>query len=90
MEIVYSPKAIKDRDFWKKSGNLSIMEKISSLLISIEKAPYKGMGRPEPLKHRLSGMWSSRISKEHRLIYEFNDETKVVTVHSLRRSLLKL
>jgi len=69
LEIIYSPEAQADIAWWKKSGNKKIMERITSLIHSIEKDPYKGIGKPEPLKHLLSGCWSRRINKEHRLVY---------------------
>lgn len=82
MEIVYSSKAQADILFWKKSGNKNVMDKITALLLSIEASPFTGIGKPEPLKHNLSGLWSRRINQEHRLIYEFVDD--IIIIHSLR------
>jgi len=53
MEIVYTPDALKDRDFWKISGNKSVIKKITSLIASIEETPESGIGKPERLKHNL-------------------------------------
>lgn len=36
--------------------------------------PAQGTGKPEPLKHQLSGLWSRRLSKKDRLIYKFDDD----------------
>ena len=55
MEIVLLPQAQKDRDYWKKSGNKAIMERISALLKDIMEHPYTGIGKPEPLKYDLAG-----------------------------------
>ena len=55
MEVIYSEKAQKDREFWKKSGNKAIMNKISALIEDIQLHPYEGLGKPEQLKHQLSG-----------------------------------
>ena len=77
MEVIYSPKAIKDIEFWKRSGNKIIMKKISQLIEDILRDPYKGIGKPEQLKHELSGKWSRRIDKEHRIIYEIIDENQI-------------
>ena len=66
MEVIYSEKAQKDREFWKKSGNKAIMNKISALIEDIQLHPYEGLGKPEQLKHQLSGRWSRRINKEHK------------------------
>ncbi|WP_396168623.1 Txe/YoeB family addiction module toxin [Flavobacterium sp.] len=67
-----------------KSGNKSIQKKINLLLFSIQETPYSGIGKPEALKHRLSGLWSRRIDKEHRLVYEIDEELNTIIVHSLR------
>ena len=80
MEIVYSLEAQEDIAYWKKSGNKKIMGRITSLIQSIEKDPFGGIGKPEPLKHLLSGCWSRRINKEHRLVYRYMAEDKVEIV----------
>ena len=69
MEIIYSSQAQEDIQFWKKSGDTKTMNKISSLIISIEQNPFLGIGKPEALKYELSGCWSRRITKEHRVVY---------------------
>jgi len=50
-------------------------KKIMSLLKDIKRTPYLGLGKPEPLKHELSGYWSREITKEHRLVYRVEGET---------------
>ena len=70
MELIFAPKSLKDSDFWKKSGNSFIQERISKLLEAIVESPFEGIGKPELLKHNLSGCWSRRITQEHRLVYE--------------------
>lgn len=82
MEIVYTSKGQVDVKFWKKSGNKSVMDKISALLLSINESPYSGTGKPEALKHNLSGLWSRRINQEHRLIYEVLPDK--IVIHSLK------
>ena len=84
MEIVLLPQAQKDRDYWKKSGNKAIMERISALLKDIMEHPYTGIGKPEPLKNDLAGKWSRRINAEHRLIYSVNEDIITVYVFSMR------
>lgn len=61
MEIELFADAIEDLNYWKKSGNLSIKKKIDQLFLSIAENPYEGLGKPELLKHNLSGKWSRRI-----------------------------
>jgi len=82
MEIDITDRAKEDLAFWKKSGNVSVQNKITKLIESILVTPYSGIGNPEPLKYELTGAWSRRISQEHRLIYEI--EENKITILSLR------
>lgn len=82
MEVAYLEKAIEDINFWRKSGNKNIQKKIAQLIESVKETPYEGIGKPEALKHLMSGKWSRRITQEHRLIYEV-DQDKIF-VYSLR------
>jgi len=70
MEVVYKDKALEDIKFWKKSGQKTTQNKISSLIEDIKQHPYTGLGKPEPLKYELSGLWSREIDKGNRVIYE--------------------
>jgi toxin YoeB len=65
--------------FHKQSGNKSILLKIAVLFTELTEHPFTGTGKPEPLKHNLSGFWSRRINSEHRLIYEVVED--VVVIH---------
>jgi len=82
MEIEYTLQASDDLDFWKKSNNVAMLKKIRNLIESITETPYEGIGKPEPLKYNLTGYWSRRINKEHRIVYEIG-ELKV-TILSLK------
>ena len=74
----------KDRDYWKNSGNTKIQNRISALLKDILLHPFTGIGKPEPLKHNLKGLWSRRINEEHRLVYQVSDGMIYVYVLSMR------
>jgi toxin YoeB len=52
-----------------------IFEKINRLIKDISRSPFKGLGKPEPLKHQYKGYWSRRITDEHRLLYKMEDDT---------------
>ena len=52
-----------------------IAKKVMSLIKDIKRTPYIGLGKPEALKHELSGYWSREITKEHRLVYKLDGET---------------
>jgi toxin YoeB len=83
MEISYSEEAQQDIQYWKKSGNIIIQKKIQQLLTAICDAPFEGIGKPEALKHNLSGLWSRRINQEHRIIYKVI-ENNIIRIYSLR------
>ena len=84
MEIVLLEQAQKDREYWKESGNRTIMNRITALLKDIVEHPYTGIGKPEPLKYDLAGKWSRRINSEHRLIYSVNEDIVTVYVFAMR------
>ena len=84
MEIVLLPHAQADREYWKRTGNKAIMKRISALLADIQAHPFSGIGKPEPLKHDLKGLWSRRITQEHRLVYSVSDGMIYVYVFSMR------
>jgi len=56
MQIDFSVKAKADLNFWIKSGNKSILNKIYSLIEDIQLHPFEGIGKPDPLKHHLTGL----------------------------------
>jgi toxin YoeB len=82
MEIELTTEAQKDLEFWKLSNNESVLRKIRILLESIQISPFRGIGKPEALKHELAGKWSRRITKEHRIVYSI--ENKTIYIFSLR------
>jgi len=84
MEIKLLEDADDDLAFWIKSGNKPVQKKINELLLSIKETPYCGVGKPEALKHQLSGLWSRKINKEHRLVYEIDEEANLILIHSLK------
>jgi toxin YoeB len=82
VEIVYLRQALADLQYWKKSGNKAVQKKITQLIESIEKTPFKGIGKPEGLKYHHIGKWSRRITDEHRIIYEVENDK--IYIWSLR------
>ena len=78
MEVAYTQKAMEDISFWKNTGNKKVMNKIAALVENIKLTPFEGLGKPEPLKYSLSGVWSRRINLEHRLIYEVLENAIVI------------
>ena len=78
MEVEFLPDAQDDLSFWVKTGNKPILKKIAQLIESIKENPFEGIGKPEQLKYSLSGAWSRRITKEHRLVYDIEDDNIVI------------
>ncbi len=52
-----------------------MVKRINQLIKDIQRSPFEGVGKPEPLKHALSGYWSRRINDEHRIIYKVDSES---------------
>ncbi len=72
MDIVFSSDAWDDYLYWQEHDK-KMLKKINALIKEIERTPFEGSGKPEPLKHALAGCWSRRINLEHRLVYQFDD-----------------
>ena len=68
MKIQFSENAWEDYLYWQKTDK-AMVKRINGLIHDIQRSPYDGIGKPEPLKHALSGFWSRRINDEHRLVY---------------------
>ena len=73
MNKVFSDKAWIDYQYWIATDK-KIVLKINELIKDIERNGNKGIGKPEPLKHELSGYWSRRITSEHRLVYSIDKD----------------
>ena len=82
--IRYSPKALEDISYFKKSGDLAVKKKITKLLQEIELHPKTGTGKVEPLRFELTGLWSRRINNEHRIVYDIDEKQMVVNVFRLK------
>ena len=68
MKVVWTSRAWDDYLHWQQNDRKSV-EGINALIKDIKRDPFRGLGKPEPLKHALQGWWSRRISGEHRLVY---------------------
>jgi toxin YoeB len=78
--VTFSDRAKKDLSFLHKSGGKSLVKRIERIFEELGEDPYKGIGKPEQLKNNLSGLWSRRIDKKHRMVYQIIEETVTVFV----------
>jgi len=68
MKTAWTEDSWRDYLHWQQTDE-KILNSINDLIKDIKRDPFKGLGKPEPLKHTLQGWWSRRISGEHRLVY---------------------
>ena len=71
--LEFDPAAFEDLAWWVEQNRKKAL-RIIKLIKEVQRDPFTGTGKPEPLKHELSGCWSRRIDKEHRLVYQINDD----------------
>ena len=72
MTLIFSSKAWDNYLYWQKTDK-AMLKRINALIKDIQREPFAGIGKPEPLKHGLSGYWSRRINDEHRIVYKVVD-----------------
>ena len=77
MNLIFSEQAWEDYLFWQQTDR-KILKRINKLIKEICRIPYDGIGKPEPLKHGLSGYWSRRINDEHRIVYKIDKDALFV------------
>lgn len=78
-KIRLSEKAFEDLNYWNKVDKKKAI-KIANLMDLIALNPFKGKGKPEPLKYDFSGYWSRRIDQQHRIVYAVNnDEIRILS-----------
>ncbi|TFF33823.1 Txe/YoeB family addiction module toxin [Mucilaginibacter psychrotolerans] len=73
LELLWQSHAWGDYLYWQQT-DIKVLERINALINDALRSPFKGIGKPEPLKGNLSGCWSRRITDEHRLVYKIRDE----------------
>ena len=77
MNKFFTDESWADYVFWQENDKRFI-KRINELIKDIERSPFTGIGKPEPLKHHLSGYWSRRINEEHRLIYRVEQDRMII------------
>lgn len=77
MKLSCTEEAWEDYLYWQANSK-QILKRINVLLNATLRAPFDGIGKPEPLKHDLAGCWSRRIDQEHRLVYDIQDDQIII------------
>jgi len=69
VKLIFSEHAWEDYLYWQRTDR-KIRQRIDTLIRESQRTPFAGIGKPEPLKHGMSGYWSRRINDEHRMVYK--------------------
>ncbi len=77
MKLIFSEHAWNDYLYWQKTDK-KILKRVNLLIKDAQRSPHDGIGKPEPLKHALSGYWSRRINDEHRFVYKVSGNSMLV------------
>jgi len=78
MKLTFSSKAWNNYLYWQKTDK-AMVKRINALIKDIQRNPFDGIGKPEPLKHGLSGYWSRRINDEHRIVYKVAEDNLLIS-----------
>ena len=80
--LIFTSKAWQEYAEWQKKDK-KIANKINLLIKDMQRSPFDGLGKPEPLKENLSGYWSRQITEKHRIVYEvLKDGLKIIQVEN--------
>jgi toxin YoeB len=77
MRIIFTPNGWQDYTYWQ-SADRATLKRINRLIDDVLRDPFEGIGKPEPLRHALTGTWSRRIGEEHRLVYLIDGDDIVI------------
>lgn len=85
MRVLFSETAFKHYLQWQ-AQDPKMVERINELIVSASRTPFSGIGKPEPLRDKLQGYWSRRITQEHRLVYRVSGsgDAQVIEIASCR------
>lgn len=77
MRIIFSAHAWEDYLYWQ-AADRKMLQRINLLIRDIQRSPFDGVGKPERLKHALSGYWSRRLNDEHRIVYKVERDSLLI------------
>ena len=76
MRLIFSAEAWDDDPYWQQRDR-KLLQRFNRLIAEIQRDPFRGIGKPEPLRHALAGYWSRRIDVEHRIVFS-TDQTSLL------------
>lgn len=77
MKLIFADDAWEDYLYWQKQDK-RMVDRINKLICETKREPFSGIGKPETLKHALSGFWSRRITDEHRMVYRVEGDALLI------------
>lgn len=77
MTVIFDDDAWEDYLYWQRTDP-KVLKRINALIKEIQRNPYEGVGKPEPLKYNFAGYWSRRINDEHRLVYQVTEDAVLI------------
>lgn len=77
MKLIFSENAWEDYLYWQKTDK-KVLRRINTLIKETKREPFAGIGKPEPLKHSLTGYWSRRINAEDRMVYKVTEDALLI------------
>ncbi len=83
MKLVFSNEAWEDYQYWVET-NPKIKDRVNELIKQCQRTPFKGVGKPEPLRGDLSGWWSRRITQEDRMVYRVTGSGDAQSLESVQ------
>ena len=82
MKVTFDPEAWDEYRAWQREDG-KVVERINTLIEECRRDPFRGTGKPEPLRQNLTGWWSRRITGEHRLVYRVRGSGEVQALEVL-------
>ena len=77
MKLVFAEQAWEDNLHWQATDR-KLLQRTHALIKEASRTPFEGSGKPEPLRHALSGFWSRRINEEHRMVYKVDGDSLLI------------
>lgn len=76
-DLLFTGSSWEDMQYWEEN-NPKVYQQVKRLISEISRDPFRGIGKPEPLKHDYAGWWSRRINNADRIVYKIENDTLVI------------